>query len=238
MTHSARPVRAVLFDKDGTLIDFQKTWGPWAAQAIRDSAAQTGVAASQIAETLRFDLTHDTFHRDSPVIAGTPDDLAELLKRYLPELSPRDILALITPKPGTLTLAPVAGLVEMHAALGAAGIAQGVVTNDFEGETRGQIRDLGLDGVFGVVIGYDSGHGGKPAPEGCLAAARALGSDPRDTVMVGDSLHDLNAGRAAGMRTVAVLTGVAVEADLSAYADVVLASIADLPAWIARQGTA
>jgi phosphoglycolate phosphatase len=53
--------------------------------------------------------------------------------------------------------------------------------------------------------------------------------------MVGDSLHDLHAGRAAGMRTVGVLTGPAPRAELSPEADIVLGSIAELPDWLATQ---
>ena len=65
-----------------------------------------------------------------------------------------------------------------------------------------------------------------------LAFARAFDLDPRRVAMVGDSLHDLSAGRAAGMRTVGVLTGPARRADLAPLADVVLENIGDLPAWL------
>jgi len=50
---------------------------------------------------------------------------------------------------------------------------------------------------------------------------------------VGDSTHDLIAGRRAGMQTVAVLTGVALEAELAPHADVVLPNIGHIPAWMA-----
>jgi phosphoglycolate phosphatase len=53
--------------------------------------------------------------------------------------------------------------------------------------------------------------------------------------MVGDSRHDLQAGRAAGMRTVAVLTGIAKAADLADLADVILPDIGALPAWLDAQ---
>jgi phosphoglycolate phosphatase len=52
--------------------------------------------------------------------------------------------------------------------------------------------------------------------------------------MVGDSKHDLDAGRAAGMKAVAVLTGIATRADLAPHADVVLADITGLAGWIDR----
>jgi phosphoglycolate phosphatase len=51
--------------------------------------------------------------------------------------------------------------------------------------------------------------------------------------MVGDSRHDLAAGRAAGMHTVAVLTGPARDEDLRPFADVVLPDIGHLPEWLA-----
>ncbi|HKK37230.1 MAG TPA: HAD hydrolase-like protein, partial [Paracoccaceae bacterium] len=58
----------------------------------------------------------------------------------------------------------------------------------------------------------------------------AAGCDPAETVMVGDSVHDLGAGRAAGVGlVVGVLTGPAREADLAPLADVVAPSIAALP---------
>jgi phosphoglycolate phosphatase len=63
----------------------------------------------------------------------------------------------------------------------------------------------------------------------CLAFAAHLGCAPETVLMVGDSLHDLKAGRAAGMRTAAVLTGVAAAADLAPFADVVLPDIGHLP---------
>ena len=86
---------------------------------------------------------------------------------------------------------------------------------------------------FAFVAGYDSGHGAKPAPGQCLAFARATGLAPAQVAMVGDSRHDLAAGRAAGMRTVAVLTGPARDDDLRPFADVVLPDIGHLPDWLA-----
>jgi phosphoglycolate phosphatase len=65
-----------------------------------------------------------------------------------------------------------------------------------------------------------------------LAFAQATGLQPDRVIMVGDSRHDLLAGRSAGMRTVAVLTGIASAEDLAPLADAVLRDIGDLPGWI------
>jgi phosphoglycolate phosphatase len=56
--------------------------------------------------------------------------------------------------------------------------------------------------------------------------------EPCEVVMVGDSTHDLKAGRAAGMVTLGVLTGPAEQKDLEGYADMVLDNIGDIPEWL------
>jgi phosphoglycolate phosphatase len=112
----------------------------------------------------------------------------------------------------------------------------GVATNDAEVAARQQLEAAEIIDVFQYIAGYDSGHGAKPHPGMCTGFARALDLDPRACVMVGDSRHDLEAGRAAGMRVVAVLTGVARAPDLAPHADVVLPDIGALPDWIAAQG--
>ena len=68
---------------------------------------------------------------------------------------------------------------------------------------------------------------------GLLAFAEAVGCLPSQTLMVGDSSHDLIAGRNAGMQAAGVLTGIAKAVDLAPYADVVLPDIGHLPRWLA-----
>jgi phosphoglycolate phosphatase len=96
-----------------------------------------------------------------------------------------------------------------------------------------------LDGAnvlesFDFIAGYDSGFGGKPAPGQLLAFCEQTGLAPSQCAMVGDSLHDLEAGRTAGMTTVGVLTGPAPRDELAPHADVVLPSIAELPLWVSK----
>jgi phosphoglycolate phosphatase len=87
-------------------------------------------------------------------------------------------------------------------------------------------------GHVDFLAGYDSGHGAKPAPGQLLAFCAATGLPAEAVLMVGDSRHDLAAGRAAGMRTVGVLTGLASADDLARDATVVLDHIGHLPGWI------
>ena len=230
------PIKAALFDKDGTLFDFAATWNAWAKATLLDLTNGDAVRAKTVGALMDFDFTAGAFDPESEVIAGTPDDIIRLLSPGLPEI-PRDALlerinraAAQAPQVETVPLQP------WIAELRALGLKIGVATNDAEAPARAHLSSAGVEDLFDFIAGYDSGYGGKPAPGMCLGFAEAMGVAPDAVVMVGDSTHDLLAGRAAQMRTVAVLTGMAGEADLAPYADVVLPSIGALPAWIAAQG--
>ena len=127
---------------------------------------------------------------------------------------------------------PAAALAPFLGGLRRSGLALGVATNDAEAPARAHLSDAGVADYFDFIAGYDSGHGAKPGAGPLLAFARAVGHPPGACAMVGDSLHDLHAARAAGMRAVGVLTGIASRAELAPMADVVLPSIADLPDWL------
>ncbi|MEO1154811.1 MAG: HAD-IA family hydrolase, partial [Pseudomonadota bacterium] len=116
----------------------------------------------------------------------------------------------------------------------ARGLRRGVVTNDAEAPARAHLAQVGVLTAFDIVIGCDSGHGAKPAPGPVLGALEALEARPEQALMVGDSLHDLMAGRAAGVQTVGVLTGLAERADLAPLADVVVPDLGHLPGWLDR----
>jgi phosphoglycolate phosphatase len=120
--------------------------------------------------------------------------------------------------------------------LRAINIALGVATNDSEVPALAHLGAAGVTDLFDFIAGYDSGFGGKPAPGQLLAFAQAVDVSPEHCVMVGDSTHDLHAGRAAGMRTIAVLTGAATAQTLAPLADVVLRDIGEIPAWLRAQG--
>jgi pyrophosphatase PpaX len=83
----------------------------------------------------------------------------------------------------------------------------GVVTSKLrDGAMRG-LRISGLDQAFDIVLGCDDVTHSKPHPEPVLTAVAGLGVAQRETVFVGDSRHDMESGRAAGVKTAAVLWG-------------------------------
>jgi phosphoglycolate phosphatase len=131
-------------------------------------------------------------------------------------------------------MVPAVPLRPVLSALKARGVRLGLATNDTEAPARAHMQQAGISDLMELILGCDSGFGGKPAPGMLLAFARHTGIAPARIAMVGDSRHDLIAGRAAGMRAVAVLTGIAEADALAPFADVVLHDIGELPGWLDR----
>lgn len=106
------------------------------------------------------------------------------------------------------------------------------MTNDAEANTRAQARQLGIDHLLDFVAGYDSGFGAKPEPGPVLAFAALLDVDAQDIAVVGDAAHDLIAARAAGAVAIGVRTGLTEARILAPYADSLIDSVDELPAWL------
>lgn len=224
-------IDGLIFDKDGTLFDFRTSWGGWAATFLR-RIADDGDHATRLGQAIGYDLDSGTFLADSPVIAATAADIAAALLPELPGQTLADLTGRIDASAGTAPMAEAVPLRPLLDALRQRGLRLGLATNDSEAPARRHLEAHGITDCFDFIAGYDSGHGAKPGPGMCLAFLRQTGLDPARVAMVGDSRHDLDAGRAAGMRTVAVLTGVAGREELAAHADVVLSDIGAIPDWL------
>ena len=99
------------------------------------------------------------------------------------------------------------GMTEVLAALDRAGVRWGVVSNKVERYVRPILAELGLLGRAATAIGGDTTPHAKPHPEPLRHAARLAGVEAARCVYVGDDLRDVEAGRAAGMLTVAAAYG-------------------------------
>jgi len=219
----------ILFDKDGTLFDFRATWDSWAADLISDLSAGDSALAQAIADSIAFDLERPGFMAHSPVIAGTGREAAECVGSVLPDWDLDALEAKMNASAARAPLAPAVPLKPFLGQLSDVGLKLGVMTNDSEESAQAQLTAAGVLQQFDFVAGFDSGYGAKPDPEPLLAFADKLGLSPSRIAMVGDSAHDLVAGRRAGMRTIGVLTGIAVERDLNELADIVLPDIGHIP---------
>ena len=219
---------AILFDKDGTLFDFSATWSGWAERFL-DVLAEGDEALKVTAAGAIGVIPGGGFLKDSVAIAGTADEIADALRSAIPGRS--DLKAVVDAVAAETPQVQVPGLLATLDRLAASHVL-GVMTNDSEAPARRHLAGAEIDHHFQMVIGYDSGFGAKPSPDPLLAFATEVAVEPSRVLMVGDSLHDLHAGRAAGMGTAAVLTGIAEAAELAPHADVVLPDIVHLPDWL------
>jgi len=230
-------IQGVLFDKDGTLFDFDATWSDWAAETLTGLADGDATHAAELGARIGFHMDTRKFDPGSAVIAGTPEDIGNGLAPALPHMTPAQVIDRLNAAAAMATQVPAVPLLPLLSDLRGLGLRLGVATNDAEAPARAHLASARIDTAFDFVAGYDSGHGGKPAPGMCLAFARSCDLAPDSVVMVGDSTHDMIAGRAAGMHCVAVLTGMAGHDELFPHADVVLDDIGGVPDWIRSQIT-
>lgn len=223
----------IIFDKDGTLFDFSASWSACSAQILRTLAGEDAPLLDRMARAVGFDMDRQVFAVDSIIIAATGEDVAQVLADASGLALP-DVRLIMHSETMDAKMVPAAPLHPFLTSLRDMGAKLAVVTNDSAAAATAHLADAGVTSLFDSIVGYDSGYGAKPQPGPCEGAARELGLSADKCTMVGDSTHDLIAGRSAGMRCVGVLTGIADERELGPFADVVLPSIAALPDWLAR----
>lgn len=236
---SSLPIRGLLFDKDGTLFGFHRTWGRFTEAMLERLATDPG-ARVHMARAVGYEPDACSFVGGSPIVAGTNADIAVLWARFRPDLGAGaiermlDEAVLAASADPSFAVPAVDDLPDLLTRLRGVGYRLGVATHDTEGAARAQLAAAGVADAFDFIAGYDSGHGLKPGPGMPQAFGRATALAPERIVMIGDSRHDLEAGRSAGVAmAVGVLTGPATRGELVPFADHVLESIAELPALLA-----
>lgn len=232
MTVTTRPdIRAVLFDKDGTLFGYEATWAEWCEKVLGELAGGQAGLMRDMAESSGYDMASRTFRSGSLIVNGAVDEIIALWHSKVPQHSHDHINQVGLRHLESLPNVPVCDFDVVLGALRTSGRWLGIATNDYEASARSQLKEAGADDYFAFVAGFDSGHGSKPEPGMIEAFCQMLDLPPSAVAMVGDSTHDMNAGRAAGVgMNVAVLSGPAGREDLSPHADVVLTDISWLPA--------
>jgi len=229
--------RGILFDKDGTLLDFEATWAPLYRRLALELAGDDPERARDLLLAGGMDPVSGRVIAGSILGAGTTHDIVALWFPDLAEPEYSEMVRRIDAEfhaHGTGNSVPVPKLVATIQRLVEDGYVLGVATNDSTHAARHAVAGVGADSHLLHVYGYDSVPNPKPAPDIVHAFAAATGLKPAEIVVVGDNRHDLEMARAGGAgAAIGVLTGNSGLADLSPLADAVLQSIADLPDWLA-----
>lgn len=199
MQPRARPIliKAVLFDLDGTLLDT----APDLVATLNYLRAGLGLAAMPTKD-LRHFVTKGAV---GLIKAGMPpcdeDTLEEWRNSFLSHYQDNSFNH----------SRPFEGVESLLAELASRQIPWGIVTNKPELLTIPILEKTGWLSSSPAVICGDTVPHSKPHPEPVLAACKALGVEPADTLMIGDDLRDVEAGRRAGSQTAFVLYGYADE---------------------------
>ncbi len=229
-------VELVVFDKDGTLIDFNAMWAGWADEIGRRlEAATRRPIAGDVFAAIGYDPVAGRARTGSPIAIATMGEIREVIaavvRRWCPSVAAarRAVEAAWYEPDPVATARPIGDLGVLFATLRAAGVLIAVATTDDRAPTEVTLRALGLRGDVAALACGDDGVGVKPDPAMVLALCQATGVDPGRTAVFGDTPADLAMGRAAGLRVVAgVLSGVGSRAELEPIADVVLGSVGEL----------
>lgn len=227
-------IRGILFDKDGTLFDFFTVWVP----AYRE-AAESVASRMDRADLLDAMLRAGGFVPESDLVvpngilaSGTTDDLmakwGELAgSAWRPEF--RDLVDAIFHEHASSEPKEIVPLAPLFAKLRERGMNIGIATMDATPTADEALRSVGAREYVDIVLGADAVEAPKPAPEMVEVFAGAVRIETSQVVMVGDSIVDLQMGRAAGVaRTIGVLSGPSTAEDLAPYADEVVDTVASL----------
>ena len=237
MTGPLDGIDLVVFDKDGTLLDFHAMWGSWAIELGKrlDGATRRPVAGDVYA-TIGFDPTSGRVRSGAPLAVGTIGEIQEVIaaviRRWCPSVgAARQAVetAWFMPDPAASAI-PLADLPSLFGALRAKGQVIAVATTDDRSPTDASLRALGVRDLISALACGDDGIGVKPDPGMLLGICETVRVPPERTAVIGDTLADMRMARNAGAaRAIGVLTGIDDADALASVADLVLPSIADLP---------
>jgi phosphoglycolate phosphatase len=218
--------------QDGTIVDYWRTWLPISrAAALHAAGGDAGLAAG----LLRLggqDPETDRITPGTPLAAGDLMDIARAFSVHPRVAPPSELVAGIervfvegAAAHCVLIDGAHAAIAELHRR----GFRLGVASNDSAAGIEASLGQHGILQCFDFAAGCDSGYGAKPDPGMALAFCEAVDMAPEEVAVVGDSVHELAMGRAAGVGlTVGVLSGTSARENLTGLADLIVADIGEL----------
>jgi phosphoglycolate phosphatase len=227
------PIRGILFDKDGTLIDVNATWVPIYRRMLCEQFGVGVDAANAMMRRAGYDPSTERFAANSVLASGTTRQLIDVWWPGLGEAETLGIIEMLDVSYAPLArsvLKPLLPLAPLLNDLKAMGLQVGVATNDSHRSACNHLSHLGVLELFDAVIGADSVAAPKPSGDMVRKFALTAGLEAAQIAMVGDNSHDIDEARNGGAGlAIAVLSGNAAHEDIAHLADHTLDSISTLP---------
>ncbi len=234
--------RLIIFDKDGTLLDFEFMWTELARGAVGRIVSQSAgdaTLANALYESIGYDWRCGRTCSDGPwAMSGTDQTLTilsnTLYRHGLSWLSAERMVHAVweevcTPVALARLTRPTADLPRLFAGLRQAHVRTAVDTADAAEATRHSLEALGILDLIDVLVAGSATVPSKPAPERLLRTCQQLAIEPAQTVIVGDTSYDLVMGARAGVGLkVGVLSGAGTRTQLEPLADVIVDSVGDI----------
>ena len=223
---------AVIFDKDGTLIDFDSIWVPVSVKALEDILANLHREDIPVDEFLTAFGVHDGVTDINGVLCkGTYAQMGQIVHEILGKhgcsVPCEDVVKLVVDcynkNADAGEVKPTSpDLVDALKELKKQNVKIAIVTTDNETITRKCLRDLGIEELFDRIYTDDGVMPAKPDPACAYDFCRLAGTGKDRLVMVGDTLTDMRFAKNAGIMAVGVAKNDRNKEVLAPYADVVV----------------
>ncbi len=232
--------QAIIFDKDGTLIDFDAMWGGWALY-LADQLKQVSHldVKDALCEAFGYDQAHKKVLAHGMMAASPMAKLYDLTVEVMQAqgLSAADARRVVEagwciPDP-VISAKQFTDTRDLFQKLHKCGVHVAIATSDDRAPTQAMIEAFDIEEFITAMVCADDGIPAKPAPDMVTSLCQRMNLEPARVMVIGDTVSDMKMARASGAGlAVGVLSGVSSAKDLIPHADLILDSVEELHAYV------
>jgi phosphoglycolate phosphatase len=224
---------AIIFDKDGTLIDFDSMWGTWTLQLADRLQASVKLDVRQsLCESYGYDIARRKILPDGKLTCTPMWKLREMMIEITQalglskdEASSAVERAWFVPDPVTLAK-PFTDVQKLFTNIHKRGIKIAIATTDDRHPTEAMLRAFGVTGLVTTMVCADDGIKAKPAPDMVTTICARMNIDPCKAIVIGDTVADMQMAHSAGAGyVIGALSGVGLLEHLTLLADVLIDTV-------------